>query len=374
MRKRIKHIFSISKEKKPLDAILLPNPSGNSASFFYSTGFESGDFGGCVSILFPDGSQELLVPKLEEGMAENELKKLKGKTFADVKVFEKKGELPSLLKSSLKGCNNIGVNFSEISHFSYRNLHKILKGKKLNDVSGAISKCRLVKEESEISKIADACKIAQNSLSKVVDSGILEKRIPNVSESEIASELVYSMAKCGASPSFPTICASGAGSANPHHATSVSKIKPNNFLLIDFGARFKKYCSDMTRTFILGKATEKQKRIYETVLEAQQIGIDSLNAGTTASSIHNKIFNFIESTQFHGKFIHSSGHTTGLEVHDGYGLSEKEHFKLEENMVFTIEPGVYLKNFGGVRIEDIAVVQKGRKPKLLTNFSKIPFL
>ena len=126
-----------------------------------------------------------------------------------------------------------------------------------------------------------------------------------------------------------------------------------------------RYCSDMTRTLVFGKASSEMRQVYQTVMEAQNIGIDALQAGEKASNIHGMVAKFIDSTKYKGRFTHSTGHTIGLSVHDGGLLSSSSEIILEDGMVFTIEPGIYIPKFGGVRIEDDFLV-RNRKAEVLT--------
>ena len=136
-------------------------------------------------------------------------------------------------------------------------------------------------------------------------------------------------------------------------------MKINDFVLCDFGACFNRYNSDITRTFIFGKSNDKQKKMFDTVCEAQKVAFDNIISGVKAKDVHNLVFDFIEKSEFKGRFIHSTGHSLGLNVHDGIvGFNSICEEELKENMVFTVEPGVYIPEFGGVRIEDDILIKK----------------
>jgi Xaa-Pro dipeptidase len=127
---------------------------------------------------------------------------------------------------------------------------------------------------------------------------------------------------------------------------------------LDFGAKYNRYCSDITRAFVAGNASKYHKEVYETVYEAQQIAFESLRAGIDGKDVYKKVENFIASTKFKGKFIHSLGHGLGLTVHDYGFLASNQSLKLKENMVFTVEPGIYIKGWGGIRLEDDVLIKK----------------
>jgi Xaa-Pro dipeptidase len=201
------------------------------------------------------------------------------------------------------------------------------------------------------------------------------KKIPDIVhegiyEYEIAAEMNYLMEKYGATkPAFDTIASFGKNTAEPHYTHGDYKLKSGDFLLFDFGANYRKYNSDITRTFVFNKSNQKQRKIYQTVFDAQKIGLDKIKPGVKANYIHEEVSSYIDKTEFKGCFIHSTGHSLGLAVHDGLGFSPEADFELKENMVFTVEPGIYLPGFGGVRIEDDILIKRNGY-ELLTKSSK----
>ena len=139
-----------------------------------------------------------------------------------------------------------------------------------------------------------------------------------MSEYELAAEINYSLQNLGAEkPAFDTISSFGKNTAEPHYSHGDIKLRKGDFIVCDFGACLKKYNSDITRTFLFGRATEQQKEMYETVLQAQQIAFDAIKPGVKACDVHHAVSSFIDSTKFKGRFIHSTGHSLGLAVHDG---------------------------------------------------------
>jgi len=259
------------------------------------------------------------------------------------------------LKESLFHVKRIGLNFDGIPYKGFQNLKKILPDTKFVDVSDNFTKTRLVKDKIEIKTIRKACKIADKVMEKIPD--IL---YDGMYEFEFAAEINYLMQKNGAHKSaFDTISSFGKNTAEPHYTHGNTKLKKGDFVLCDFGACYKKYNSDITRTFVFGKASKKQKAMHNTVLNAQKIGFDKIKPGLKALEVHNAVSTYINNTEFKDRFIHSTGHPIGLSVHDGgAGFSPDCNIKLEENMIFTVEPGIYIPGFGGVRIEDDILIKK----------------
>jgi len=190
-------------------------------------------------------------------------------------------------------------------------------------------------------------------------------------EYELAAEIDYLMQRNGADKSaFDTISSFGKNSAEPHYTHGEVKLKKGDFVLCDFGACFRKYNSDITRTFIFGKASSMQKEMYKVVFESQRIGFEAIKANVKASVIHDAVYSFIQASKFKGHFIHSTGHSLGISVHDSNArFSSNSDILLEENMVFTVEPGVYIPGLGGVRIEDDVLIKSGGV-ELLTKSSR----
>ena len=220
------------------------------------------------------------------------------------------------------------------------------------DVSDPIIDARNIKDEKEIEVMRKACDIASEVAENITD--FIE---PGVKEYEIAAELSCRMKKMGATgDAFETISSSGPNTAEPHYTCGDREVQEGDFVLMDFGALFKQYRSDITRTYVVGEASEKQRRMYDTVLKAQQAALDMIRPGVEGPDVHNAAADVINSTEFEGSFIHGLGHSLGLSTHDGSGLSPSVDVTLEPGMVFTVEPGIYLPGYGGVRIEDDIVV------------------
>jgi len=211
-----------------------------------------------------------------------------------------------------------------------------------------------VKDSNEIASIKKAVEISDAAFER-----ILSVIKPGVRERELAAELEYQMAKLGSEkPAFETIVASGYRSAMPHGIASLKKVKKGEFITFDFGATVSGYVSDVTRTIILGKPSQKQKKIYNVVLKAQKAGIKKVKAGVMAKVIDQASRKVIEKAGFGKNFGHGTGHGIGYYVHLGPRVSSLSEDKLMVNNVITIEPGIYITGWGGVRIEDDVVVGK----------------
>lgn len=357
MKDRVLRIFS--KLSEPVDAILLVNgeePIAD-ASFFHATGVTSGLFEHCPAILYPDGKVRLISTRLEETSARS--------TDAEVLPYFTAAERAELLRSSLKGVTRLGINSLGITYHWVKEIEAAAPGIKLADVERAVTAARLIKDGGEIETMREACRIASR-----VGDRIPELVSVGMSEYEAAAEVGYHMQKLGASSvSFETIAAFGAASAEPHHSPDDRRLKEGDAALFDFGCKVRRYCSDITRTFFAGRIDDRLRRMYEVVLEAQARAKDAMRPGVTAREVDAAARSYIDSTEFKGSLIHSTGHSLGINVHDGFRLAPNADLTLEENMVFTIEPGVYVPGVGGIRIEDDAVVTR-RGCELLTDATR----
>lgn len=346
MIQRVENIFINSKET--VDSIVIKNSSAPfiDDNFFYITSLEQGMFEGSCAVLHSDGSLDILVSELEAESAK--------KCNANLTIYKTKKEFSELLKQLIHSSKIIGVNASGLSYQEFKTLTEILPEKVFVDVSDGFLKTRIIKDEQEIQRLKQACAIADNTIETIPDfiSG-------GMSENELAAEINYSLQNLGAEkPAFDTISSFGKNTAEPHYGHGDIILRKGDLILCDFGACLKKYNSDITRTFIFGKATEQQKEMYKTVIQAQQLAFDMIKPGAIASDIHHAVKSFIDSTKFRERFIHSTGHSLGLAVHDGLGFTPENTMQLKENMILTVEPGIYLPGFGGVRIEDDVLIKK----------------
>lgn len=248
----------------------------------------------------------------------------------------------------------IGVESDRLTHDEFERIANNVRRKCVTPLVGFVDYSRRIKTEEEIEKIAKAEAIGDAAFQHIL--GYIKE---GVTEQDIALELEFFMRRNGAEAlSFETIVASGPRSSMPHGEPTDRKICAGDFVTMDFGCKFDGYCSDMTRTIAVGKVDEQQQRVYNLVLEAQNTALQQIKAGVVGKDIHNAALDVFKAAGFGNQFGHGLGHSVGLEIHEKPGFNPTETDVMEENMVITVEPGLYLQNWGGVRIEDLVVVKK----------------
>ena len=260
-------------------------------------------------------------------------------------------------KEAVFGFEENVMTVSELAAFQKLN-------KKLRPMSEKLNKPRRVKDSEEIERIARSEELARDALLHT-----LPKIKVGMTEREVALMIEFYMRKNGASgTSFETVVASGARSAMPHGTASDKVIETGDFVTMDFGCVLDGYCSDMTRTVVMGRASERQREIYNIVLSAQEAALSAITAGKGCAEIDKTARDIIEKAGYGAEFGHSLGHSVGIEIHEAPNFSPKSKDRAEAGNVITVEPGIYIEGFGGVRIEDVAVV--GEKTRNLTDFTK----
>lgn len=234
----------------------------------------------------------------------------------------------------------------------YEKLKEKINGFHMIPLKEASGEIRIIKDDEELKNIEKAAEIADLAFSHILDY-----IKPGVAETDIALELEYFMKKNGASGnSFEPIIASGQRSSMPHGVASEKKINYGELLTMDFGCVYNGYCSDMTRTIVVGKANDEQKKIYNIVLKAQNEALLHIKAGVAGKDIDKIARDIISDAGFGDNFGHGLGHGVGLAIHEEPRLSPMGNRILEKNMIVTDEPGIYIQGFGGVRIEDLVAV------------------
>ena len=279
------------------------------------------------------------------------------------------------LKSFISGnrIKNVGFERNQMSVDSHANIVSAFKD--LADTPEAISlipapnlveELRSIKYPDELDIITRAIEISDEAFAQVAPT--IE---PGQTESDVAWRLEKAMRELGAeSVSFETIVATGPNAALPHHRPSDQQIREGEPLIIDMGARYKGYCSDLSRTLCLGQQDETFRKVYDTVLGAQLTAITTVTEGMTGAEADALARKVIAEANYGENFGHSLGHGVGLAVHEQPGVGPRSANKLSNQMAFTIEPGIYISGWGGVRIEDIVFLENG-KAKVISKAPKL---
>ncbi|HLN89031.1 MAG TPA: Xaa-Pro peptidase family protein [Candidatus Binatia bacterium] len=311
------------------------------------------NFPGATALLIPEQGENILyVPEVNYEQAKAEAK------GATVELL-KRGE--NLMEKIAKQAPAKRFSVDTLPNESWRALSKEVGGEeKLEPANNLIRELRKTKTAEEIKLIREACRLANigvKTASEAIKAGVREK--------DVAAEVEYAMRKAGSDgTAFETIVASGATSAYPHGGNLKKTIREGDFVVVDLGATAKFYRSDLTRTFIAGKPSDKQRIIYETVMQAQQISFETIKPRVLASDVDLAARRVIEGAGFGEFFVHNLGHGVGLEVHEAPILSPDSKDMLEVGNVATDEPGIYVPGFGGVRIEDTVLVTRDGAEKL----------
>lgn len=336
----------IFKGQENINKILIRNGGENAIdkTFFYLSGIEAGLFEGS-SLVFTRDSLKLFVYPLEEELAKQ--------SGHETVVANSISEMKEKVAKELSMESEVGVNLSSFTVEMFESVKSENPRLRFRDVSSSISEARMQKSTDEIKRLREAARISGEVYQAVLDS--LKE---GMQETEVAAMLVYRMMSEGASgPAFGTIVGFGENSAIPHYSAGRRKLKKGDFVLTDYGAQYRRYCADTTRTAVFGRATEEQKEIYSIVHEAQARSMELIKAGVNGRIVNQKALDIIDSTRYRGKMMHGLGHGIGLEVHDHSALGKADR-ELKENMVITDEPGIYVAGFGGVRIEDDVLVKR----------------
>lgn len=311
---------------------------------------------GATAMLIPEQGESVLyvsAVNYEQAKAETF-----GLTVELLKRGEKLMEKIANETSSKKPCK-FAVDTVPIE--SWRALAKALGGEeKIEPANNLIQEMRKIKDSQEIQNIREACNLASIGM-RVASENIK----PGIKEKQLAAEIEYAMRKKGSDgTSFDTIVASGASSAFPHGSCSDRAIREGDLVVVDLGATYNFYRSDMTRTFTAGKPTEKQKKIYETVEFANQKAFEALKPNIPTRDVDAAARKLIGAAGYGEFFVHNLGHGVGLEIHEAPTLSPDSKDTLNVGNVVTDEPGIYLPGYGGVRIEDTILITRDGAEKL----------
>ncbi|MGI4791199.1 MAG: M24 family metallopeptidase [Janthinobacterium lividum] len=266
------------------------------------------------------------------------------------------GEALKNVLSARPALRRLGFEAGQVTVSQFDAFHALVPEMEWIATANLVETLRLVKDADEISLIKAAIVVAETAMETV--KPLLT---PGTREQDFAMELEFAMRRLGASgAAFDTIVASGPNGAHPHHHAGPHPLAEGDFVTIDWGATVDGYNSDITRTYVIREVTPKQREIYAIVLEAQQRAIAAIQPGRTGQEIDAVARDFIASHGYGEAFGHSLGHSLGRSVHDGPGFSVRsDKLILKPGMVLTVEPGIYLENWGGLRIEeDILVTEQ----------------
>jgi Xaa-Pro aminopeptidase len=323
---------------RKLDAFLV---SGG-PNLRYLTGF-TGDNG--ALLVLPARSFLFTDPRFEIQAAQEvtcDIRIAKGPLVLDILAAVKRHHLV-----------RIGYEPARMTCDVFDSLHSRLPLKAgLRPVTGWIESLRMVKSPAELALIRRS--VQTNSLAF---EQTVARVCPGTREQDLAAELEYRMRRLGAEkPSFETIVAGGARSALPHAQPTAACLEKGQLVVVDMGALQEGYSSDMTRMLFLGRPNAKVKRLYSAVLEAQLAAIDAVRAGAVTARVDRAARHVLQRHGLDRAFVHSTGHGLGLEIHEPPRIGRRDKMRLQSGMAITIEPGVYLEGFGGIRIEDTVVV------------------
>ncbi|MDD4923711.1 MAG: aminopeptidase P family protein [Dehalococcoidales bacterium] len=333
-------------DEKEVDAILISQPENR----YYLSGFN-----GSAGYLFVTQNSMILATDFRY------VEQIKIQA-PDYTLFQLSGSISKWFPEIINGLDikTLGFESADITFERYQNLSGII-GKtgiqlQLVPLKDTVETIRAIKDPEEIDCIRRAAEISDKAfkhISEIIHAGM--------TEIELAWELEKSLHEAGSqSIPFEIIAGSGPNAALPHAHPSERVIRQGEPIIIDFGAKIEGYCSDVTRTLCIGKADAVFNKIYGIVLDAQMSAISKINSGTTGAEADGFARNIIEEAGYGEAFGHSLGHGIGLATHENPSLSRTSDNILTENMVFTIEPGIYIPGWGGVRIEDTVIIKNGK--------------
>jgi len=338
-KQRLARLRAIAKERG-IDALLVTHVD----NVFYLTGFTGST---AAAVVTPERCIILVDPRYTSQArmecADAEVEEFRGKHTIEA-ISEKINEL---------GPGRLGYEGDHLTVRSYRKMRYTFRSNvRLKSVSGMVESLRSIKDGHEIALIKRAAEILDTSFDHLVS----EIKV-GMTEREVGILVDTTVRRLGADKEgFETIAAFGPNSAFPHASPTDTSIAPGGFLKLDFGARLAKYNADITRTLSIGEPSQQQQHIYRTVLDAQMKAIEAIRPGRTGREIDSVARDYITSAGYGAHFGHGLGHALGIAVHDGPAFSAMSKITLEPGMVATVEPGIYIEGWGGVRIEDDIVV------------------
>lgn len=307
-----------------------------------------------------EGSWRLMVTPLDHGEAVEALGARRVRRLIA-------GSLPRTLSAALRGAK--GVLGAELGHLSYRVVEEVrrrLEGWRIEDFTGRVEELRAVKEPEELELIRGAVRVAELALERGLEAlrvGVEEAAVARVIEEEARRLGCESMA-------FDVIVGSGPNSAYPHKPPSERRVERGDVVVVDVGVRFKGYCSDLTRTVLVGEVDPRLRGALEASIEALEEAERELRDGVRASRVDRAAREVFRRRGLHRRFIHGLGHGVGLSVHEGPSISPRSRDRIRRGNVVTLEPGLYFDGLGGVRVEDMYYVAGPRAERLTTRLER----
>jgi len=317
-------------------------------SIAYLTGFEANPHERLMAMTIRADGATLIVPALEEQNA-----KLHASN-AEVVAWRDGEDAYELVSRSVGALSEIGVEKDHLTLLAAEQLTSRTGAVELVDVGPELRGLRLTKHEDEVEKLQRAADITDEAYERVVT-----RLRAGQSEIDVALMIASAIGDLGGALAFRPLVQSGPNSAQPHFEPSGRKLAPGDLVLLDFGGAFGGYKADTTRMAVVGEPDGKQREIHELVLAAHDAAIATVRAGVTTGEVDAAARRVIEAGGYGPQFFHRIGHGLGLEDHEDPSMDPGSDRVLEAGMVFTIEPGVYIPGWGGVRIEDDVVVEEG---------------
>jgi len=338
----LKNLFA----SKKLDGYIVANEK----NMLYFIGFS----GGSKLLLPEEGENILFVHAVNYEEAKEKTKNVR------VELVRMGEDSDEKVSDEIKRLKLQRIGFDVLTASTYLRLKGHLKETELGAAEETVWSLRIVKDETEIALVKRAAELTSHGMKKA-----FETTKPGLKEREVAAEVEYEMRRLGSDGvAFDTLVSSGPNSAFSHGGCGDREIREGDLVVIDIGARYQGYCADLTRTLIMGEPSSKQAAIYETVRKAQEIAVNQIRAGIEAKKADNFAREYTEKMGYGEYFVHNLGHGVGLDIHEPPTLGPASRDILASGNVVTVEPGIYIPKFGGVRIEDTVQVLKNAAIKL----------
>lgn len=357
--KRQEKLMNYMKNELGADMALLMSP----INIYYYTGFLSNPHERffVLAIDAKNNNTTLYLPSLDENAA-----KEAATVNEFVPVFDHENGYEKFKQHLNQDVNHFCIEKNYVTVEQYEQIGSIFHKANFSNIEPFIVQERLKKSADEITKVKKAIHITEEGLKNT-----LPKIKVGMTELQVKAELEYELKLLGADNfAFDSLILSGKNSALPHGVSGTREIQQGDFLLFDFGIFTDGYCSDITRTFIIGEGTEKQIDVYQTVLEANEKAIEAVKVGNPLKVIDIAARDVITNKGYGAYFTHRTGHGMGLDVHEAPSIHNENEQTIETGLLFTIEPGIYIPEIGGVRIEDDIYINENGEVEVLSSFPK----